>query len=282
MILLYTFSQEFSYSVKIYNPVRRSQFSWRDLHDVSHRFTSVGSLRLALYHELEDEIPDNEEYNLGYFEGKQQKKKWLVSSSDLDAMYACFEGKPRISLWCDGKEPPESECGSSDEDEGQPKRKKKKKSSKKPRKTKVDQREEELETIFQQLKEKHGSKFSGPQLRLWARMIVAKTHDDMDEPPNVPMITGTVQKSQPQKESLTDAFVSAATAIAKAFSPSQASIVGTETQKVPFSPGKKLDLRMKNLEQLRQLQKLYEDGILSQEEFDAQKKIVVLSLNHLT
>ena len=118
IILLYTFSQEFSYSVKIYNPVRRSQFSWRDLHDVSHRFASVGSLRLALYHELEDEIPDNEEYNLGYFEGKQQKKKWLVSSSDLDAMYACFEGKLQISLWCDGKEPPESECGSSDEDEG--------------------------------------------------------------------------------------------------------------------------------------------------------------------
>jgi hypothetical protein len=67
--------QKFSYSVKIYNPVRRSQFSWRDLHDVSHRFTSVGSLRLALYHELEDEIPDNEEYCLGYFEGKQQKKE---------------------------------------------------------------------------------------------------------------------------------------------------------------------------------------------------------------
>ena len=112
-------------------------------------------------------------------------------------------------------------------------------------------------------------------------MIVAKTHDDMDEPPKVPMITGAVQKSQP-KESLTDAFVSAATAIAKVFSPSQASVATTETQKVPFSPGIKLDLRMKNLEQLRQLQKLLEDGILSQEEFDSQKKIVVLSLNHLS
>jgi hypothetical protein len=153
-------------------------------------------------------------------------------------MYACFEGKPRISLWCDGKKPPASEGESSDEDEGRPKRKKKKTSSRKPRKTKVDQREEELETIFQQLKEKHDTKFSGPQLRLWARMIVAKTHDDMDEPPKVPMITGAVPKTQP-KESLTDAFVSAATAIAKAFSPSQASVAGTEAQKIPFSPGKK-------------------------------------------
>jgi hypothetical protein len=95
------------------------------------------------------------------------------------------------------------------------------------------------------------------------------------------MITVAVAKSQP-KESLTDAFVSAAIAIAKAFSPSQASVAATETQNIPFSPGKKLDLRLKNLEQLQQLQKLYKDGILSQEEFDSQKKIVVLSLNHLT
>jgi hypothetical protein len=42
---------------------------------------------------------------------------------------------------------------------------------------------------------------------------------------------------------------------------------------------KKLDLTMKNLEQLCQLQKLLEDGVLSQKEFDSQKKIVVLSLN---
>ena len=255
--------QKFAYSVKIYNPVHRSEFTWRDLHDASHQFSSIGALRLALYHELEDDIPDDEQYNLGYFEGKQQKKKWLVSSSDLDAMYACFEGKQQISLWCDGKQPPESECESSDEDGRRSKRKKKKKNSRKQRKTKADDREEELESIFQQLKEKHESKYSGTQLRLWARMIVAKTHDDMDEPPKVPMITGAVQKSQP-KDSLTDVFVSAATAVARVFSPSQ-----------------KVDLRMKNLEQLRQLQKLLEDGILSQEEFESQKKIVVLSLNNL-
>ena len=277
MICVGFFLQKFSYSIKIYNPIRRSQFTRRDLHDVSHRFTNIGALRSALYHELEDEISDNDEYSLGYFEGKQQKKKWLVSSSDIDAMYGYFEGKPRISLWCDDKQPPESEY---DDEKGRSKRKKRRKSSKTQRKTKLDEREEELESIFQQLKERHESKFSGPQLRLWARMIVAKTHEDMDEPPKVPMITGATKISQP-KESLTDAFVSAATAIAKVLSPSQASVSSADSQKVPLSPGKKLDLRMKNLEQLRQLQKLFEDGILSQEEFDSQKKIVVLSLNHL-
>lgn len=45
---------------------------WRDLHNVCGRFENVGNLRLALYHEFEDDIPDSEEFNVGYFEGKQQ------------------------------------------------------------------------------------------------------------------------------------------------------------------------------------------------------------------
>lgn len=91
------------------------------MHNVSHRLTSVGALRLALYHELEDVIPDSDDYNLGYFEGKQQKKKWLVSSFNLDAMHTSFEGKQKISLWCDGKLPPDDELESSDEDTGRAK-----------------------------------------------------------------------------------------------------------------------------------------------------------------
>ena len=63
---------------------------------------TVKALRFALYHELEDEIPDGD-YNVGYFEGSQHKKKWLVSSADLVAMYTHFKGKKHIPLWCDGK-----------------------------------------------------------------------------------------------------------------------------------------------------------------------------------
>ena len=101
---------------------RRSQFVWRDLHDVSHRFASIGALRLALYNELEDLLPDSEDYNLGYIEGKQQKKKWLVSTSDLEAMYSLYEGKPRIPLWCDGKRPSDDDS-SDDEQERRERRK---------------------------------------------------------------------------------------------------------------------------------------------------------------
>ena len=48
-------------------------------------------------------------------------------------------------------------------------------------------------------------------LRLWAHMIIAKTHDDMDEPP---VFTGAVPKNQP----IADAFVSATTSVASFFS----------------------------------------------------------------
>ena len=81
------------------------------------------------------------------------------------------------------------------------------------------QADDELEEIFLQLKDKHGSNYSGPQLRLWARMIIAKTHDSVEKPPNVPMITGL--NSRQRTDSFSDAMSNAATAFAKALSPVQ-------------------------------------------------------------
>ena len=49
--------------------------------------------------------------------------------------------------------------------------------------SKRQKREEEVDTVFDQLKEKHGSKYNTPHLRLWARMIANSLHDDFEEPP---------------------------------------------------------------------------------------------------
>ena len=86
------------------------------------------------------------------------------------------------------------------------------------------------------------------------------------------------------QESLVDAFAGAATAIAKAFSPKplqDVAATSTMGHSAHFSPGKKVEIRMKNLEQLRILQNLMEDGILSRDEFTEQKRIVLQSLNNL-
>ena len=226
----------------------------------------------ALYHELESDIPDGD-CNVGYFEGSQHKKKWLVSAADLQAMYAHFKGRKEIPLWCDGKgSAPDSE------DDEQPRKKKRKKSTNKDNTKKTIDREEELESVFQSLRDKHGSKWSGPQYRLWARAIESGVHDSDSQPPNAPMFTGGLQKKP--KKSLTDAFTSAATAIVNALTPKQENVAAME-HSVRCLTGKKVDIRMQNLEQLRFLRSLRENGTLSEEEFTEQKCIVLQSLNNL-
>ena len=139
-------------------------------------------------------------------------------------------------------------------------------------------KEDKVDTIFRELREKHdGDTYETPQLRLWARMIQCGTHDDYDDPPRVPMITGILPK-RPKKESITDALTAAATAVAKAFSPPSTSQVATASSQMPstptvgMSPGKSIELRMKNLQQLRYVQELYEENILSEAEFMEQKQ----------
>lgn len=268
---IHVYLQKYTYTVKICDPDKRSKFVMRDLHDVCHRFDSVKTLQSALYHEFDDQIPDGD-FNVGYFEGSSHKKKWLVSVDDLNAMYAKFKGKNNISLWCYGKETPYYDDDGEDEEHPRKKQRKNKDNHAK----KVSEQEEELESVFQKLRGMHENKWSGPQYRLWARAIVTGVHESDDHPPNAPMFNGGIPK-QP-KESLVDAFAGAAKVIAKAFAPPAKE---AENVAVHFSPRKKVDVRLKNLEQLRILQSLLEDGILSIEEFTQQKCIVLRELNNL-
>ena len=103
-----SFHRNYTYTVKICDPERRSKFILRDMHNVSHKFDSVRTLQSALYHKFDNQIPDGD-FNVGYFEGSSHKKKWLVPADDLTAMYAKFKGKKNIPLWCDGKEMPYDE-----------------------------------------------------------------------------------------------------------------------------------------------------------------------------
>ncbi len=84
-------------------------------------------------------------------------------------------------------------------------------------------------------------------------MIQCGTHDDYKDSPHVPMITGMPQKRL-KKDSLTETFAGAAEAIAKAFSTPQdrpaASSSRPDSGIVGVSPGKCIDLRSKNLQQL--------------------------------
>jgi len=61
-----------------------------------------------------------------------------------------------------------------------------------------------------------------PKLRLWARLIQSGRHNDYENPPNIPLITGTpATTSKLKKDSVAEALTSAATALVKLLQPTQ-------------------------------------------------------------
>lgn len=71
--------------------------------------------------------------------------------------------------------------------------------------------ESDVDEISSELKEQHGTKYTLPQIRLWAR-IVAGSHESMTDPPQIPAITG-IQPKRAERESLGEALVEAASTI---------------------------------------------------------------------
>lgn len=265
----------YCYKVKVFNQKKKKDYVVREIYHFHGKFASMMHMKKILSEELVEDISV-----IGYFEGKQHTKRWLVSEDDLQRMYLKFNGREEIFLWCNAK----------DDSENTAPAKPKNHSDSVATSTRRQAKEDELDSIFKELKEKHEDKYSIPQLRLWARMISCGTHDDVDEPPHVPLIVGAPQPKRQKQESLTSALVGAATAFANAISPkpnpgspSTPTTRGQSTSRMglQLSPGRAADVCMKNLEQLRFMQKLVDDGILSQEEFLEQKHCIMEALRKI-
>jgi hypothetical protein len=222
---------------------------------------------MKILEELGDDLGDSIKFDVGYYENRTSRCL-LVSSDDLKLLYEIFNGKDEIHLWCNASDDSSS-------------------SSSKTKKRKRESDDENIDTIYQDLKEKHSDAYSIPQLRLWARMIQCSTHESYDKPPVVPIF------SQPQpkrpKESLSDSIAQGfKTAFSKGTYPlvQPSPVQPFPIQQSPVgscgvSPGKNIELRMKNLEQLRYLQKLFEDNILTDIEFMEQKQNILESIRKL-
>ena len=203
-------------------------------------------------------------------------------------------------LWCDARstsspDQPSSSSGT---------RGKRKKASENPPPSKRQQIEEELDSILKDLQSKHGDTYTIPQLRCWARMISSGKYEDTDTIPAFLELDNQPKKTK--RTTLADAITGAAVTFANAVaskspdvqqcnsqsvvissanSPSTAVTgVGTTmyTSNPGISPGRITDLRMKKLHELRELQGLLEQNVLTQEEFAEQKRLVLDSLRKLT
>ncbi len=262
---------QYSYKLKILG--KGSKPVVRQVHRLKSKVSSITQLKASLIDEFSDEVPNTLEFDVGWLEGNS--KKWLVVQEDLNAMFSKRTGN-EISLWCDV----------SRDDSGGDSGGRKRKNPEQGGSTRKD-KEDAVESIYQELLAEHMDVYSKPQLRLWARMISCGTHDDYTDPPRVPLITGTAPKRQ-KTDTLSDAVTDAAKAVVRAFSPPLAPpttppappTTGASAP-IGISPGKSVDLRGKNLEQLRYVQQLYEDNILTATEYKEQKDMILDAIRHL-
>jgi len=216
------------------------------------KLASPEALKEKLLDSFPEHVPETKEFDMGYYEKPGNQKRWIESSKDLEVMYGgnCSDD---ISLWCDGR----TESGGSTQ-----KRKTNSDTGDEPV-SKRARKEEEIEETFHTLRKNHGEEFSDPQLRLWARMYVNKLHTDLENPPNVPAITGKPAKHTREKtQGLTEALAGAAAAITKVLvRPSTPPSTGLSRSEnlTGISPASKARLSGQYLEQLRTLQQLREN-----------------------
>ena len=121
------------------------------------------------------------------------KKKRINDSHDLQDAIHELKATNRLTLWCMGKAQCKNKRTLSDKtdldfdsdtgtDGGRSKPKRKKLSH-----TEAEARCNEL---VEELRDKHGSTYCMVQYRLWAEMIIAKTHGSTDQVPSAPMFGG--------------------------------------------------------------------------------------------
>ena len=59
-------------------------------------------LKEKLKAEFKDKLPETDDFQVGYYHGKQSSKIWLVTEEDHKSMYITT-GKSNILLWCDAR-----------------------------------------------------------------------------------------------------------------------------------------------------------------------------------
>ena len=143
-------------------------------------------------------------------------------------------------------------------------------------------REEEIDSIFERLCDRHSENYSDPQLRLWARMQVNGHHNDLDSLPNVRAITGQPQHKRKIEQPLTEALTGCSTAITNVLMKSQESCEppcpppsSTHSLADRISPAGETKLSGQYLQQLNVLQQLRESAALTEEEFKEQKELIL-------
>ena len=238
-------------------------------HNVTQKFVSPSALRIKLMDSFPDRLPVSGDFQIGYL-GKKGTKRWIESPEDLAALNRSFNSGDEVTLWCEPRRSEGKRKKGDDDDE--------------PTCSKRAKHDQEVDEAYQKLKSMHPD-MNMPKLKLWARMITNGQHESFEDPPKIPLFTGGIIRKNSPRESLSDVVKTAATAVANVLnkstsldSPSKTQVTAPQTT---VSPARTVQLNSKHLQNIRVLHELYENGVLSDEEFREQKHLILNSMRKL-
>ena len=115
--------------------------------------------------------------------------------------------------------------------------------------------------MIKELKSKHNNTYTPMQYHIWVEVLIAGLHSSTDEPPTTSMFTRAGGASSNKKVAQGTKMLS------------QTLKGGGEN--VNYSPGKVIDSRTKCYKQLSDLKNLLESGILSLDEYECEKEVIL-------
>ena len=187
-----------------------------------------------------------------------------------------FENNREITLWCDKKVDSTGAKRTSDTNEDGPV-------------TKRVKKQVAVEEVKKELVEKHANRFSEPQYKLWALMVINGQWTNKDSPPNIPLFG--CDKSKPVKKNdgnTVEVLAGTAIKVLDYFKQSSSQEgntqhpASTKSGDTPgISPAKKAQIHSQYLQQLCELQKLCDEGTLICEEFAEEKEHVLCTLRSM-
>ena len=210
-------------------------------------YRSIASLRVFISKNLH-----NVDVEMGYVEpghSMKGRKVWLFTDEDVNKMYERYQGKPTIRLWCYTctlkKEPSTSAKTGS----------------------KYEEKQSEVDEVYEELQKKHKGTYSPEQLRAWSHMIRLKTHDSLEKPPDKPFFKGRKRHTSTSKE---------------LHSPTGKA---PESKRVAMStavsPGRKVNIRSELIDQRQKWHKLLDSGVVTQGEYDNLKEKILSDIKDL-
>jgi len=104
--------------------------------------------------EFNDQVPNSVKFNVGYIDGRHQMS--LFNEEELSLMHSKYKLSGEIILWYEGR-CTDDNCGSQ-----------KRGLEAAAAIQQKQEREDQVDNVFEDLKSKHNEKYTVPQLRLWS------------------------------------------------------------------------------------------------------------------